>query len=76
MELNGRPLMVREDREDRDVKNYQMDHARETRNEPGESGKCQVGISGRVDLGMDDVGVDCSPRDSIQVHLARAEGFF
>ena len=43
-DLNGRPLMVREDREDRDVKNYQIDHARETRNESVDTGKCQVTI--------------------------------
>jgi len=46
VDLNGRPLMVREDREDRDVKNYQIDHARETRNEELDAGKCQIVVHG------------------------------
>lgn len=39
VELGGRPMMVREDREDRDVKNYQNESGRE---QEGEAKGCQV----------------------------------
>lgn len=73
-DLNGRPLMVREDREDRDVKNYQIDHARETRNEATDSGKCQVRAMPALQEECT-VGADCCPRHSVQVYVARAERF-
>ena len=67
VDLNGRPLMVREDREDRDVKNYQIDHARETRNESADAGKCQVTIvahrEGRVGRSL--CVIDCGSRHSL-----------
>lgn len=41
-EMNGRPLMVREDREDRDVKNYQQETSRGDHFEHEPSRNCQV----------------------------------
>eukprot|EP00210_Caulerpa_lentillifera_P006102 g5830.t1 len=45
-EMNGRPLMVREDREDRDVKNYQQQNARGEHYEQSFSRNCQIVVHG------------------------------
>lgn len=41
-DMNGRPLMVREDREDRDVKNYQLQNVRGEHYEQDVARNCQV----------------------------------
>eukprot|EP00210_Caulerpa_lentillifera_P007282 g6962.t2 len=44
--MNGRPLMVREDREDRDVKNYQQETARGEHLDHNNSRNCQIVVHG------------------------------